>query len=56
MTWVRSWAGKIALLAFGVSLPLLTAEAVLRLMAASEPGGKEQVERNHYTEYDPVLG
>ncbi len=56
MTWVRSWAGKIALLAFGVGLPLLVAEGVLRVMARREPGGKEQVERNHHTESDPVLG
>jgi len=56
MTWARSWAGEIALLAFGVSLPLVVAEGVLRVMARRERGGKEQVERNQYTEYDPVLG
>ncbi|HRB13329.1 MAG TPA: hypothetical protein PKU70_09975 [Vicinamibacteria bacterium] len=56
MTWARSWAGEIALLAFGVSLPLVVAEGVLRVMARRERGGKEQVERNQYTESDPVLG
>ncbi len=56
MTRLRSAVGNLILLAFGLALPLLLAEGVLRVLARNEPGGKEQVERNTYTEYDPVLG
>ncbi len=56
MTRLRSWAGNILLLVFGAVLPLLAAEGALRYLARNQPGGKEQVERNSYTEYDPVLG
>ena len=53
---LRAWAGNLVLLALGLVLPILGAEGALRLVARSQPGGKEQVERNRYTEYDPVLG
>jgi lysophospholipase L1-like esterase len=39
-----------------VAVTLLAAEGVARLVARSAAGGKEQLERNRYTEYDPVLG
>lgn len=56
MTRLRSWAGNLALILFGVAVPVLLAEGALRVMDRARPGGKEQVERNSYTEYDPVLG
>lgn len=56
MRRLPSWVGNVALLVFGLALPLLLAEGVLRVLARNEPGGKEQVERNSYTEYDSVLG
>ncbi|HEV7500075.1 MAG TPA: SGNH/GDSL hydrolase family protein, partial [Vicinamibacteria bacterium] len=37
-------------------LVLITTEAALRLLSRPAKGGKEQRERNLYTEYDPVLG
>ena len=40
----------------GWSFGFLAAEGLLRIIAASQSGGKGQVERDSYTEYDPVLG
>ncbi len=37
-------------------LVLIAGEVALRVLSRSTPGGKEQRERNRYTEYDPVLG
>lgn len=56
MRSLRAWAGNLLLLALGLGIPLLGAEAGLRLVSRTKPGGKEQVERNRYTEYDPLLG
>ena len=56
MTRLRSWAGNLALILFGIAAPLVLAESALRALDRARPGGKEQVERNSYTEYDPVLG
>jgi lysophospholipase L1-like esterase len=56
VTRLRSWAGNLALVLLGVVVPLVLAEGLLRALDRSRPGGKEQVERNSYTEYDPVLG
>lgn len=53
---LRSAALNLALAAGAVALSLLLAEGAARLMARSARGGKEQLERNRYTEYDPVLG
>lgn len=53
---LRSASLNLALAAGAVALSLLLAEGVARLMARSARGGKEQLERNRYAEYDPVLG
>jgi SGNH hydrolase-like domain, acetyltransferase AlgX len=53
---LRSLAANLALATFSVALVLLAAEAVLRVLARTGKGGKEQRERNRYTEYDPVRG
>jgi hypothetical protein len=53
---LRSAALNLALAAGAVALGLLLAEGAARVMARSARGGKEQLERNRYTEYDPVLG
>ena len=53
---LRSAALNLALAAGAVAVSLLLAEGAARLMARSAGGGKEQLERNRYTEYDPVLG
>ena len=53
---LRSAALNLALAAGAVAVSLLLAEGAARLMARSASGGKEQLERNRYTEYDPVLG
>jgi hypothetical protein len=55
-TRLRAAAAHLALAAFGIALALLLAEVALRVLARSAKGGKEQHERNRYTEYDPVLG
>jgi lysophospholipase L1-like esterase len=52
----HSCAGKLVLLTFGFSLPLLAAELVLRVLDRNPAGGKEQRERNRYTGHDPELG
>jgi hypothetical protein len=52
----RALAANLALTAFSVLLVLAAAEVVLRVLARQTKGGKEQRERNRYTEYDPVLG
>jgi hypothetical protein len=52
----RSGAQNLALAAGALAVALLLAEAAARLLARSAPRGKEQLERNQYTEYDPVLG
>jgi hypothetical protein len=54
--WVRSTAANLALAAASATLVLMAAEVALRILARSARGGKEQLERNRYTEYDPVLG
>jgi lysophospholipase L1-like esterase len=53
---LRSGALNLALAAGALAVALLLAEAAARVLARSAPGGKEQLERNRYTEYDPVLG
>jgi hypothetical protein len=53
---LRALAANLALSAFSVLLVLAAAEVVLRVLARQTKGGKEQRERNRYTEYDPVLG
>jgi lysophospholipase L1-like esterase len=53
---LRSAALNLALAAGAVAVCLLLAEGAARLMARSARGGKEQLERSRYTEYDPVLG
>ncbi|HET6899214.1 MAG TPA: hypothetical protein VFK70_12730, partial [Vicinamibacteria bacterium] len=53
---LRTLAANLALAAFSVALVLAFAEVVLRVLARETRGGKEQRERNRYTEYDPVLG
>src|SRR5688572_33150429 len=53
---LRSAALNLALAAGAVAVSLLLAEGAARLVARSAGGGKEQLERNRYTEYDPVLG
>ena len=53
---LRAWAANLALAVFSVTLVLGAAEVVLRVLARTTKGGKEQRERNRYTEYDPVLG
>jgi acetyltransferase AlgX (SGNH hydrolase-like protein) len=54
--WLRSATVNVALAAASTALVLGAAEAALRVLARSARGGKEQRERNRYTEYDPVLG
>jgi SGNH hydrolase-like domain, acetyltransferase AlgX len=54
--WVRSLAVNLALAAVSAAAVLAVAEVALRVLARSARGGKEQRERNRYTEYDPVLG
>ena len=49
-------AANLALAVFSIALVLGMAEVVLRVLAGQTRGGKEQRERNRYTEYDPVLG
>jgi hypothetical protein len=53
---LRALATNLALAAFSIALVLVFAEVVLRVLARETRGGKEQRERNRYTEYDPVLG
>jgi hypothetical protein len=53
---LRSATANLALAALSVALVLVSAELALRVLARSARGGKEQRERNRYTEYDPVLG
>ena len=53
---LRLAALNLALAAAAIVFVLLAAEGVARLLARSGRGGKEQLERNRYTEYDPVLG
>ena len=53
---MRSAAANLALAAVSAALVLGAAEVALRVLARSARGGKEQRERNRYTEYDPVLG
>ena len=53
---LRALAANLALAAFSIALVLVFAEVVLRVLARETRGGKEQRERNRYTEYDPVLG
>lgn len=53
---LRPLLANLTLLVASVALVLLFCEAALRLMARDAKGGKEQRERNRYTEYDPVLG
>jgi hypothetical protein len=53
---LRSAAQNLALAAAAVAIVLVAAEGAARLVAASARGGKEQLERNRYTEPDPVLG
>lgn len=53
---LRSAALNLALAAAAVAVGLLIGEGIARLMARSARGGKEQLERNRYTEHDPVLG
>lgn len=55
-TRLRSIAANLALAAFSTLLILLAAELILRVLSRTTRGGKEQRERNRYTEYDPVLG
>ena len=52
----RTLALDLALAAAAAAVTLLLAEGAARLIARSEAGGKEQLERNRYTEHDPVLG
>ena len=56
MSRLRAAAANVALAAASVMAVLLFAEVALRVLAGSAAGGKEQRERNRYTEYDPVLG
>jgi hypothetical protein len=53
---LRSAALNLGLSVFSLGLALLAAELSLRFLARSPRGGKEQLERSRYTEYDPVLG
>jgi len=53
---LRGMAANLALALFSIALVLGMAEVVLRVLARQTRGGKEQRERNRYTEYDPVLG
>ena len=53
---LRSAALNLSLAAAAAAVSLLVAEGAARLIALSEKGGKEQLERNRYTEYDPLLG
>ena len=53
---LRALAANLALAAVSTLLVLAAAEVVLRVRARQTKGGKEQRERNRYTEYDPVLG
>ena len=53
---LRSAALNLALSAASIGLVLVSAEVALRVLAGRARGGKEQLERNRYTEYDPVLG
>ena len=53
---LRALAANLALAAFSIALVVGAAEVVLRVLARQTKGGKEQRERNRYTEYDPVLG
>lgn len=47
---------NLALAAAATAVAFLLAEGAARLLAGSERGGKEQLERNRYTEHDPALG
>lgn len=53
---VGAWLGNLALLAGSVLLCGALGEVVVRALARGARGGKEQAERNRYTEHDPVLG
>ena len=53
---LRSVALNLALAAGAGAVALVVGEGAARLLARSARGGKEQLERNRYTEYDPVLG
>lgn len=54
---LRSAVLNLGLAAGTIALFLLLAEGVLRILArTARGGGKEQLERNRYTEHDPVLG
>lgn len=53
---LRSALLNAGLAALSLSVVLSVAEAALRVLARSSERGKEQLERNRYTEYDPVLG
>lgn len=53
---LRSFGLNALLAVVSTSLFLVAGEVTLRILASSAKGGKEQRERNSYTEYDPVLG
>jgi hypothetical protein len=53
---LRSIVSGLALSCCSVLLCLLVGELALRLLATQARGGKEQLERNRYTEYDSLLG
>ncbi len=53
---LRPAAQNLALAAAALAVTLLLAEVAARLLAGKAGGGKEQLERNRYTEHDPVLG
>jgi len=53
---LRGFALDLALAASTIAVCLLAAEVGARVLARSVRGGKEQLERNRYTEHDPLLG
>lgn len=56
MSRLRRFSANALLAAASFAFVLGAAELALRFLESRQPGGKEQVERNSYTEADPVLG
>jgi hypothetical protein len=52
----RRLLGNFLLLLLSSALALLALELAFRILRARAGGGKEQLERARYTEYDPLLG
>ena len=49
-------AANLGLALVSLSLAIAVTEVALRVLESRAPGGKEQRERERYTEYDPLLG